>query len=60
MAEGASVEKTPYIEDKLIPPLMTGILIMGFFKPYYWVDDHPIIPYFVEIMVDGSLDPSTM
>ena len=41
--------KRRYIGDKLIPPLMTGILIMGPYKPLRtWVDEFPI-PYYMEI-----------
>ena len=40
---------TPCIGDKLIQPLMTGILIMGPYKPLRtWVDE--FIPYYMEIM----------
>ena len=36
-----------------IPPLMTGILIMGPYKPLRnWVDDHPLL-----YGNNGSLDP---
>ncbi len=39
----------PIGDDKLIPPLMTGILIMGLYKPLrIWVDE--FIPYYMEIM----------
>jgi len=34
---------TPYIKDKLIPPLMTGILINGYINHCYWVDGHPLV-----------------
>ena len=38
-----------------LPPLMTGILIMGPYKPLRtWVDDHPLL-----YGNNGSLDPST-
>ena len=39
----------------VIPPLI-GILIIGYnwyIKPYYWVDDHPLL-----YGNNGSLDPS--
>ena len=40
---------TPCIRDKLIQPLMTGILIMGPYKPLRtWVDE--FIPSYMEIM----------
>ncbi len=39
-----------YIGDKLIPPLMMEILIMGrYINPYYWVDEFPI-PYYMELL----------
>ena len=38
----------------LIPPLMTGILIIGYINVYYWVGDH-LLSY----GNTGSLDPST-
>ena len=41
--------------NKLIPPLITGILIMGPYKPLRtWVDDHPLL-----YVNNGSLDPGT-
>ena len=41
---------TPCIGDgQLIPPLMTGILIMGPYKPLRnWVDE--FIPYYMELL----------
>ena len=41
-----------------IPPLMTGILIMGPYKPLRtWVDEFTVYPLLYGII--GSLDPST-
>ena len=50
MCQGRS---TPYIGDKLIPPLI-GNPYNGYISPYYWVDDHPLLHG-----NNGSLDPST-
>ena len=42
--------------DKLIPPFIDGILIMGPYKPLRtWVDE--FIPYYMEISWELSLDP---
>ena len=45
----ARVDPTPYVGDKLIPPLI-GIRnpYNGYTKPYYWVDE--FILYYTEIM----------
>ena len=48
--------KTPDVGDKLIPPLMTGILNPHnrYINPYYGVHDHPQTE-----VNNGGLDPST-
>ena len=47
-------QKSRFVGDKFIPPLI-GIPIMGPSKPLRtWVDDHPLL-----YGNNGSLDPST-
>ena len=46
-------QKSRFFGDKLIPPLI-GNPYNWYIKPYYWVDDHPLL-----YGNNGRLDPST-
>ena len=45
-------QKSRFVGNKLIPPLIGILIINWYIKPYYWVDDHPLL-----YGNNGSLDP---